>query len=170
MSLIVEDGTGKSDAESYVTTNEVYVYLEKFYSDSNYLTATEDEQETFCRKATQYLDMKYYGKWNGVKSHQFQALDFPRTDLYIDEWLFPYDEIPQKLKDACAEVVQIFVDDDDPLEAINDYGTVKKEKTTVAVITTEIEYAGGKSSYKKYPKVDNIVSALISGFGQVERG
>lgn len=170
MALIVEDGTGKSDAESYVSVAEAIVYITKFYPSSTFLTSTTEEQEAFCRQATQYLDMRYGGRWLGEKANKTQALDWPRQDAEIDGYLQESNSLPQKLKDAAFESIQIFVAGDDPFEANDSFGTVKSEAVKVGPISESIEYMGGKSSYKKYPKVDNIVRAITESAGSIERG
>jgi hypothetical protein len=56
MTLIVEDGSGKSDADSYISIADITDYNEKYVGDTDWATLAVDAQERAARNATQYLD------------------------------------------------------------------------------------------------------------------
>ena len=74
MALVVEDGTGLSTAESYISVADADTY----HSDrGNALwTGTDAVKEEALRQATEYLDATY--DWKGSISLTTQALNWPR--------------------------------------------------------------------------------------------
>ena len=77
MALVVEDGTGKADAESFVT-----VAAFKAYCDARAITyGTDAAIEALLRKATDYLGQRYGQLLSGFRVRTTQALDFPRYEM-----------------------------------------------------------------------------------------
>ena len=75
--MIVEDGTGKTDANSYVTVDFANDYFSvRGVSDWNIDT---EKKEQLLIKATDFIDNIY--QWLGKKEFESQALRFPRVDL-----------------------------------------------------------------------------------------
>ena len=78
MSLIVEDGTGKVDAESYQSVSAADTY---FSNVGNSLwTGSTAVKEAALRKATIYLDSTY--QWQGSIFSLEQSLNWPRLGVY----------------------------------------------------------------------------------------
>ena len=108
MALIVEDGTGLANAESYISTAELQQYL------TNYgLTGPTDEasSEIYLRRATRAINTLF--RFTGEKYDEDQALHFPTGD---DE----PDVIPQAVKDATAEMVVIMFSGVDPMGSLDE--------------------------------------------------
>ena len=170
MSLVVEDGTGKSDAESYITLVEADAYILAHSNDTTWDAASDSDKEKAIRLATQYLDANYGGKWKGLRSSESQALDWPRSNVKDnDEYYLASNEIPQKLKDANSEVALREILDDTLLGAVDAAQNIKSEGSKAGPVSERIEYIGVKSNQKKYPLVDALLSRYIDG-SQVERG
>lgn len=89
MSLIVEDGTGKPDADSYVNVEDCQAYAT---SHSLVFDGTPTEMEAALRNATIYLDTKYV--FRGERVTDEQALEWPRTTA----------NLPRQLVFACCEL------------------------------------------------------------------
>ena len=103
MSLVVEDGTGKDDAESYISAEDADTYHENHGDASGWSGATIDQKEGALRAATVWLDGKY--RWKGVVLNDTQALGWPRVGAYDrDGRLQPEDAVPQRVIDACAHL------------------------------------------------------------------
>jgi hypothetical protein len=102
MALVVEDGTGLADAESYAS-----VAAADAYATARGLTwtGTETEKEQALRRATSWLDARYRGKWPGDKRRQrFQALEWPRTGAHdMADDPIDYQSVPVEVVNATIE-------------------------------------------------------------------
>lgn len=172
MSLIVEDGSGKSDANAYVSVAECDAY-HTLYTGSTYwsgsLTAAK---ERAIVTATQYLDAEFEGRWRGSKSGSSQALAWPRFDAVDnDGFAIDSDAVPQKLKDACCELALRVVLGDSLLGVVTEPGDVAAESVTVGPITASVDYVTGRpAGGNQYPKVEALLKSLIEDSARVYRG
>ena len=76
--MIVENGTGLPNADSYVSTE----YADSYFSArgvSEWATLTTQVKEQLLIKATDFIDNIY--QWNGKREYETQALRFPRVDI-----------------------------------------------------------------------------------------
>lgn len=170
MALIVEDGSGKTDADSYLSVTDADTYHTNHSSSTDWSGATTAVKEKALRLTTQYLDVRYDGLWKGVRSNENQALAWPRT--YVEDsdgYYFESNEMPQRLKDATAELALRVVEGDTLLDDISKPGTIRSQSVSVGPISKSIEYAGGYNQVKKYQLIDGLVRPLI-GVGVLERG
>jgi len=90
MALIVEDGAGLPNAESYVSVADCQAYATahglQFAGEASALEAA-------LRNATQYLDTAY--TYRGQRQTDTQALEWPRTVA---------DGVPREVVNACCEL------------------------------------------------------------------
>jgi len=170
MALIVEDGTGKSDAESYRSVADTDTYFAKHRNPSTWLKADTEDKEDALRRASQYLDLHYGHRLLGSRTNETQALAWPRSSVWDrDGFAIDDDAIPTKWKDATSEAAlralagDLFEDVDEP-------GTVKREKVKVGPLSEDIEYSGGKSSAAEYPIIDRLVADFVEDGGRVYLG
>ena len=78
--LIVEDGTGLSNADSYASLAEANLYHANHGNvDWSDIDATTKEQ--LLRKATDYMVAQYRLQYAGYRRYSTQSLDWPR--LYV---------------------------------------------------------------------------------------
>ncbi|MBJ2228499.1 hypothetical protein JFT67_05520 [Pseudomonas simiae] len=129
--LIIEDGQGLEDAESFATAESLVMYAGKF---GRTIPATEAEREALLRRAAvQMMALK----WKGCKSSSAQALPWPRRGAQVDgEFLSP-SLIPARIEyGQMALAVEIYADDIDPPSQRT--GAVVKERVEGAV---EVQYA-----------------------------
>lgn len=75
MALVVEDGTGRADAESYAAVAFADAYHTSLGNEA-WGNAITDEKEAALRRATQYLDARYTFTGNPLTTTQ--ALAWPR--------------------------------------------------------------------------------------------
>lgn len=131
MALIVEDGTGKADAESYSTAAELVSYAEKY---GRTIPDTEAAQEALLRRSADAMNGM---KWKGRKTHSTQALAFPRTGAEVDGEIKPSTLIPRQIQyGQMALAVEIHADDIDPPSQRT--GAVIRERVEGAV---DVQYA-----------------------------
>ena len=173
MALIVEDGTGKTDANSYLSVADCDTYHATYTGSTDWSGAGTATKELALIRATQYLDMEYEGRWRAVKGSSTQSLAWPRSGVYDnDGYALDWNVVPQKLKDACAELALRDVLGDDLLAPVTSPGDVASESVTIGPIQESKTYVGGKPAGDeyRYPKIEALLKSLIEERGRVFRG
>lgn len=153
MTIVVEDGTGLNNSESYISVSDCDSYhLNR--GNSSWSNLTTEQKEQNLRKATQYIDSTYL--FYGVIYKTTQSLSFPREDIEDNEGRKLDNSIPQKIKDATCELALASIDKE--LISITDNSNyVTKQK----VGDLEVEYAVGAPVDRQYRLVDRILSGLF---------
>ena len=153
MALITEDGTGRDDAESYVT-----VAFADNYATAHGLTAwtgTDAVKEVALRKATQYIDTSY--NFRSAKSYQYQALEFPRQ-------LWDWDMSPEMSR-LFAATVELAV------KALTESLFADVESSVVTRVTvgpiTKVTEPISTAGQKRFDNVDALLKQLTTGLGGV---
>ncbi|WP_019170672.1 DnaT-like ssDNA-binding protein [Pseudaminobacter salicylatoxidans] len=101
MALIVEDGSGKPDAESYVGVSEFRDYCDRIGYD---LAGKQDaEIEQALRRGTRWLDSTYGQRFIGSVARVDQALEWPRSGAVWRGSELPSDTIPRQVQNAACE-------------------------------------------------------------------
>ena len=81
MTLIVEDGTGVQNAESYLSVIDFQAYCAKLGKDLTGPTVTTCEQA--LRRSTAYIDNTYRRRFTGLRAYRrAQSLEWPRIGAY----------------------------------------------------------------------------------------
>jgi hypothetical protein len=111
MTLIIEDGTGKPDAESYASAEDLAMYAVKF----GVTIPTEvPAQEALLRRAALAMDGM---TWKGRKYNSEQALSWPRRGVELDYEIKPDNYMPARIQyGQMALAAEIHQDDIDPVE------------------------------------------------------
>jgi len=170
-SFVVEDGTGKADANSYVSVAEADTYHANVTQSSDWSAASGSDKENALIVATEYLDAEYQGRWRGGRGSATQALAWPRASVEDDDgFLLSPIEVPQKLKDACAWLALRVVLGDELLGVVTEPGSVTSESFTVGPVTESKTYAGGRPHGYQYPKVEGLLRELLESASRVYRG
>lgn len=162
ISLVVEDGTGLSDANSYCNLDYALEYcVMKGYS--NWQTLSEDMQKVYLIRGTEFVDNFY--NWKGRRGRASQSLSFPRIDLY-DEDHYQIHGIPDKLKKACIEAAFLNASSgsDTLFTTKDENGAVKRQK----VDSLEVEYFSNQQNETNQASVDyttiyDILNKLLKG-------
>src|SRR5262249_40434434 len=104
MTIVVEDGTGLSTANSYVSEDEADAYFDDRANDT-WANSTADKEAALIR-ATQSLDVIYWTRFSGTKLNgRDQALQWPRTGATdVLGNVIDSDEIPVEIKQATFEL------------------------------------------------------------------
>lgn len=106
--LVVEDGTGLDNAESYVSVADSTLILSKYKATPEWDAATEEEKEQALRYATLWLDNNFswystISKTENALGITSQALGWPRMAYYTNDNRYVGDEsVPDKVKQATA--------------------------------------------------------------------
>lgn len=162
ITLVVENGTGLPDANSYCDLDYAIEYCTmKGYTD--WLKLSENQQKIFIIRGTEFVDNFY--TWKGIRHRQSQSMAFPRDDIYDDD-RYPVDGIPDKLKKACIEAA--FLNASSSANTLfstkDENGKVKKQK----VDTLEVEYfnaeqSGISAADVDYKTIYDILNKLLKG-------
>lgn len=150
MALIVEDGTGLANAESYVSVAGATAYCTDHGLTA--WTGTDTAKEIALRNATQYIDTNYQFRHERISSAQ--SLEFPRN-----YWLWTDPEMT-RLKAACCELA---------VKALTGSLVIDTEpSTTIKVKVGPIEKTMrpvDNSGQKSYRNVDMLLRDLVIGMG-----
>lgn len=148
MTITVEDGTGLSNATSYVSVDEFATYAA-----NRGVTITGTASELLI-VAMDYIEQQNFKGQKGTKE---QALQWPRYNVWIDGYSVDADEIPTLLKEAQMEAALAVDAGNSPLATID--REVKREKLD----TLEIEYMDGTFTQPVTRALSNKLSKLVSG-------
>ena len=165
MALVIEDGTGVPNANSYVTVEEM-----RSYALMRGVELPDDDAavEALAIVAMDYLEAqrsRYQGRqvFPGV-----QFLQWPREGVVLDcHYALPSNIIPRELK---AAQMQLAMESFSGLVLLpsSDGRVVKREKVDVI----EVEYAtgdeigpGGSMSSPSFPAVDALLEPLFNACG-----
>lgn len=157
MTIVVEDGTGLSDANAYVSVDYINTYATQ-RNNANW-TGIDSKKEGAIITATQYIDATF--DFKGTLSSTTQALSFPRTDVYDKDGRL-LSGVPERIKQACAELAMVAISQS--LIASPETAAVKRKKIKAGSVETETEYAvagASSSALSPAPFVDRLLSDLI---------
>lgn len=163
--LVVENGTGLSNANSYVTLAEADDYFGShlFYAD-NWDDLGEPDKENALMTATAMLDGIM--NWYGYISSFSQALGWPRYGVADREYrVIPTDAVPQAVKIATMELA-MFLSRGDPFAAASSTGV---DRLKVDVI--EIEFTNTQNGGSRLPSpVPASALLALRGLGEYTLG
>lgn len=158
MTLIVEDGTGRDDAESLASVEQADAH-HAARGNARWAQLQVIEKEQALRRATDYMGQMYSAKWKGVRARAGQALDWPRADVRLPgAGCVPSDAIPRQITQATAELALRAAAG----ELAADLGRTVAEKTIGPIKTV---YAAGAPEYVRYRAIDLLLKPLLGGGG-----
>lgn len=113
MAIVVEDGTGLENADSYVSVADADAYLSVLPSDATatWYALTETEKENSLKWATRTLDTK--AVYEGTKTYPSASLRWPRSYVCDKDGNEVDDEsVPRQITSATVEMVRILLEED----------------------------------------------------------
>jgi len=158
MTLIVEDGTGRADAESYVSLADANARHTAFGNSA--WTGTDAAKEAALRRATAHMEQAYRQRWKGTRLFRAQSLSWPRYGAIVDN--FPIDStvVPEAVANACADLaLKALADDLNP----DLTRTVIREK----VGPLETEYSANAPEATRYRAIDMALAPYLTGGGGI---
>lgn len=158
MALVVEDGSGMDDAESYGSVADCAAYATAhgltFPSTENAAT------ESALRRATAAIDALYRNRFPGTRtSGRSQALEWPRINATDNEGeIIASDEIPVEIVRACFEAAAREYDEaNSMMPDLDRGGAIKRVKAG----SVEVDYGGNASVNTAHQTIDGILAGLI---------
>ena len=162
MTLIVEDGTGKSDAESYVSVADCAAYADE--RGLSFAESPAPDAEAALRRATAWLDGAYAGRWPGDRLNgRSQSLQWPRSLAYDQDGLLIDDaSVPAEVISAtCEAAVRELAIPNTMTPDVTPNELIRSASVTGAVSVT---YAGSVSVDGAIPAltaVDNLLAGIV---------
>lgn len=138
MSLVIEDGTGLSTAESYISVADATSYFTAYGNLAVWSALSSTTQEQLLRKSSRDLDLLYGKSYLSDPLTSTQALLFPRT-TFTDNLGRDVTGIPVALARAVAELA-ILNNTTDMTGVASTDGNVKLKKTKAGDLEQQIEY------------------------------
>lgn len=167
MPLIVEDGSGRPDAESYVSASDC-----ASYAAAHGLTFPAEpgaNAEAALRRGTSWLDGTYRGPFPGRrKNGRAQALEWPRTgavDITGEE--IADGEIPQEIVQACCQAAIRELAAPGSLSPDVTPGKIKK---SAKVGDIAVEYAIGAGTALEQRPIVSVIDDILGSLLSISRG
>lgn len=154
--MIVEDGTGKIDADSYVTVE----FADDYFSArgvSEWAELTTEKKEQALIKATDFVDNIY--QWYGKKEFEHQSLRFPRVDIRDYEGA-EISGIPICLKQAICDASFISTSGE-LFETAEQNGDVTSETITTLSFTYSKQGSRSTTSTTLYDSINTKLRGLF---------
>lgn len=169
MALIVEDGSGLPNAESYISVVDADTY---FANRGNAAWAALDTatKEQSLRAATDYMAQTFRLRWVGMRVTVAQSLDWPRAWVPIPDSpggyraspaYMPLNVVPSEVSRACAELAVR----SSAAELSPDL-TTQVTRETVGPIT--VEYAQGARQAPYYHAVEALLAPYLKARGGLD--
>jgi hypothetical protein len=156
MALEVEDGTGKANAESYISVADADLRHTAFGNAA--WTGTDAVKEAALRRATAYMEQAYRERWQGVRRHVDQALSWPRWNVCVDSYYLDTESVPADVANACADLALRALTGD--LNA-----DLAREVVREKVGPLETEYAPHSPQATQFRAVDMALAPYLNGGG-----
>lgn len=157
MALIVEDGSGKVDAESYISVADADTRRSNLGGDATWTAATTASKEAKLRAATEYMEQAFRQRWQGNKHTVDQALSWPRNSVVVDGYVvIDSDVVPTEIKNACADLALKALSAE--LNADLTRGVVRKK-----IGPLETEYDRYSPQSKRFRAVDMMLAPFLKG-------
>lgn len=158
--FVVEDGTGLSNATSYVSVEDATdIICVNIHVSAAWEALSVADQEKLVSWASRYLDA--HARWKGTKTVPTSALRWPRCGVYDrDNTLIDENTIPEQLKIATAEMARYLITEDRTTERAQD------GLESVKADVVEIEFLAGY----RLPQIPSHLEYLIQGLGTLSSG
>jgi hypothetical protein len=163
MTLVVEDGTAKTDSNSYLSVAAADAYLASV-GKTAWASLETAEKEAALIQGTRALDAYYGRMFIGERSDDEQALRWPRSNAVDDEGieldanLVPSDVVAgAALMALMASTQDLFADDLSP-------SSVEESTLRVGPITISEKIRGG-SNENPFREIDLVMTRVLASGG-----
>lgn len=162
VAIVVEDGTGLEDANSYVSLDEAITYC-----NDHGLTFSASPSalgDAALIRASAAIDARYGSSYPGyLKSGRSQGLQWPRAAAYdVGGWLIPDDEVPIEIVRATIEAaVRELAVPNSMMPDLERGGQIQSIRAGSVGIT----YSNSAPARTTFTLIDGIVANILSGMG-----
>lgn len=159
MALIIEDGTIVANANSYITVDQYVTWADaRFGCDRSTAKTSDADVEALILRAMDYFESQSF---KGLKATITQDLQWPRSDVVIDNYYVDAATIPKEVKNSIYELAYAEEVGNSELSTID--RKVSREK----VASIEVEYADSSSSTTINRAIPNAMKKLLYGGGMM---
>lgn len=160
MAIVIEDGTGLTDAEAYISVADADTYFAA-RGNAAWGALLEAAKEAALRLGADYMEAVYGERWKGARVSMTQALSWPRDGVCVNGFEVADDVVPTAVARANAE-----------LAMRASAGTLLADQGAQVVSETvgpiSVTYAEGARQYTRYAYVNGLLGAYLDGSaGQV---
>lgn len=172
VNLIVENGSGITNANGYVSVADANTYNDEHPHGSTWLTVSTTDKARSIIMATRILDEQcdWYGQptynlESSVSSSnttaKVQYLRWPRSGVYdLDGYVLDHNRIPDFLKDVTSEFARYLASDDRTAEPdTQGFGAVRLGSLNVTV-----------DKFDQPPILPRSVIAMVKPYGTIRGG
>jgi hypothetical protein len=187
LTLVKEDGTGKTNANSYANASDGDSYFEAHLYAEAWTNATTSAKEVALVMATRLIDSMC--QFSGRRAHDTQALQWPRAECPdpdrgqktstvvapVSDTFVPENLVPKQISDATCEMARELLILDrtaaPPGEGVDEVQTAESSSSDDGTNKT----SSSTSSTTKYDKGDkrpiisSVAQAMLSKFGSMVR-
>jgi Putative DnaT-like ssDNA binding protein len=167
--VIVEDGTGLANAQSYLSVADADLYFAEHSNPTAWTSALTPAKEQALKLATQYMDAVFKMRWKGIRKLETQALDWPRSGVNDrDGYWISQDIVPVPIKSACAEYAVRSLTNELFPDISVDSGPLTEKRVKVGPIEVEKHFgSGGTLLYRRYSLVEKLLTDMFRPSGMV---
>lgn len=154
MTLVVEDGSAKADADSYADVTDADAFIADWHDDADWNSASQARKERALRRGTRFVDTFNF---RGKRLSQSQALDWPRDNVGIVDGQHVHPgTMPRPVKEAAIEAALRDVQGE-TLLVDHDGGTIRRESKQVGSLQKSQEFATPRQAGKTFEAVNRLL-------------
>lgn len=156
MSLVVEDGTGKANSNSYISVND----LNNYAAERAITLASDDDQDAACIRASATLDLMYRMAYPGYRTvGRNQAMEWPRTAAYDYEGIIiSTGVVPKEIQQATCELaIRELAEPGSTAPDLDRGGQIQSFRAGSVAVT----YGAGATAQTVFSVVEGIMASLI---------
>ena len=164
MAFVVEDGSARADANSYLSVADADAYWADHGAPVTW-TGVDAVKEAALRAATAYLDRRFGARFRGCRVSSLQRLAWPRNGAVRDGYELESNALPRELKEATAELaLRQLTESGGLMPDVADPSNIIAESVSVGPISESKTYDGsGKALEKRWTVVDVLMRAITRG-------
>lgn len=170
MAIVVEDGSGLANADSYLSVDDADTFHAAQGNPSTWSTSTTPQKEAALRQATLYMDSRYGQRWLGRRINSTMSLRWPRTGIFDRDGISVEDDaVPTGVKNATAYIALKIREGDTLIPDVDASTNAISESVQVGAISISSTYAGEGTTAPAYPMADMLLGDLITAAGTLSR-
>lgn len=158
MALVVEDGTGLANAESYISVAAASARHTSLGNLAWATAASDTIREQALRRAAAYMEQAYRERWRGTRLLRAQALSWPRYGAMADGYPIDSNIVPADVAAVNADLALRALSDD--LNADLERGVLRKKLGPI-----EKEFDPYSPQQKRYRAIDMALAPYLKGAG-----
>lgn len=164
MTLVVEDGTGKSNANAFCDVAFADTHISDHGGSSSWTALDTSGKETAIILGARFIEQEFQGLWKGQIVSQDQALAHPRYNLYDEEGrLIGSDTVAIDVQRANAELAREYAEGNPLGDTLttSEQGGLKRKKVVAGPVESEKEWFGGSPSRPYFTQALRYLQGLL---------